>query len=103
MGLMLSAHARPLKPGFWQLSAGGTSVNLDDLQMSHYRTFGAVRYDTLEGRYVFDTGYPRLDLVLGRLCGENGLFGSDMSAGVRDRRIRRVDGCYGRARVAAAS
>ncbi len=103
MGLMLSAHARPLKPGFWQLSAGGVSVNLDDLQMSHYRTFGAVRYDTLEGRYVFDTGYPRLDLVLGRLCGENGLFGSDMSAGVRDRRIRRVDGCDGRARVAAAS
>ncbi len=88
---MLAHHAKPLRPGFWQLSAGGVSVNLDDLQMSHYRTFGAVRYDTLEERYVFDTGYPRLDLVLGRLYEENGLLCSDMS-GVRDRRIRRDDG-----------
>ncbi len=65
---LLDLHARPLKPGFWQLSAGGMSVNLDDDMMARFKYSGSARYDEAEGRYVFDTGYPRLDIVLGRLC-----------------------------------
>ena len=74
---MIDRHARPIKPGFWQLSAGGASVNLDDGQMARYKAVGRFWYDETEGRLVFDTGYPRLDFVLGKIYEEYGFLGPD--------------------------
>ena len=78
LAAMIDRHARPLKPGFWQISCDGVSVNLDDEQMARFKACGGVRYDEAEGRCVFETGYPRLDRVLGMLYEKYGLFGPDV-------------------------
>ena len=81
LAAMIDRHARPIKPGFWQLSAGGVSVNLDEEQMARYKASGRFWYDETEGRVVFDTGYPRLDRVLAKLYEEHGFLGPDEDAG----------------------
>ncbi len=81
LATMIDRHARPIRPGFWQLSAGGVSVNLDEKQMARYKASGRLWYDEAEGRVVFDTGYPRLDRVLGKLYEEHGFLGPDEDAG----------------------
>lgn len=68
--VLITSCAEPFKQGFWRVSGGGITVNLDDTQLAHYKTFGRLFYDTEEGRYVFDTGYPRLDKALGAACDE---------------------------------
>jgi hypothetical protein len=77
LAAMIDRHARPIKPGFWQLSAGGVSVNLDEDQMARYKASGRFWYDEAGGRVVFDTGYPRLDRVLGKIYEEHGFLGPD--------------------------
>ncbi len=77
MAISVQASPRPIKPGFWQLSAGGASVNLDEEQMAHYKASGRFWYDEAGGRVVFDTGYPRLDRVLGKIYEEHGFLGPD--------------------------
>ncbi len=81
LAAMIDRHARPIKPGFWQLSAGGVSVNLDEEQMARYKASGRLWYDEAGGRVVFDTGYPRLDHVLGKIYEEHGFLGPDEDAG----------------------
>ncbi len=49
LAAMIDLHARPIKPGFWQLSAGGVSVNLDDEQMARYKASGRFWYDEAGG------------------------------------------------------
>ena len=41
LAAILNAYSRPLRPGFWQLSAGGVSVNLDDSMMARFKASGS--------------------------------------------------------------
>ncbi len=66
---VIGRFARPVAPGFVQLSCGGESVNLDEGQVARYGAMEAV-YDPEACRYVADTGYPRLDRVLDGLLWE---------------------------------
>ncbi len=66
---VIGRFARPVAPGFVQLSCGGETVNLDEGQVARYGAMDAV-YDPNACRYVTDTGYPRLDRVLGGLLWE---------------------------------
>jgi hypothetical protein len=69
VGKVIGEFARPLSPGFVQLSCGGLSVNLDEEQVARYGSMEA-RYDPDACRYVADTGYPRLDRILDGLLWE---------------------------------
>ena len=66
---VIGRFARPIKPGFVQLSCGGESVNLDEGQAARYGAMEAV-YDPVACRYAAGTGYPRLDRVLDGLLWE---------------------------------
>ena len=66
---VIGRFARPIAPGFVQLSCGGESVNLDEGQVARYGAMEAA-YDPEACRYAADTGYPRLDRVLGGLLWE---------------------------------
>ncbi|MBR4225553.1 MAG: hypothetical protein IKR86_01985 [Candidatus Methanomethylophilaceae archaeon] len=89
-GTLLDEHARPIRPEYWRLSHGGAFVNLDELQMAHYRWSGTVSYDRVEGRHVVRTGYPRLDRILEGIVRDQGPdTPSILSAGMRERRAHR--------------
>ncbi len=77
---VIGRFARPIAPGFVQLSCGGESVNLDEGQVARYGAMEAV-YDPEACRYAADTGYPRLDRVLAKLYEEHGFLGPDEPAG----------------------
>ncbi len=86
--IIIEAYAKPLKPGFWQLSHGGAFVNIDRDQMAHAKGFGIAKYDTREKRYVVETGYPRLDRILEGLYGEYNDGSWILDPGPRDARAR---------------
>ncbi len=88
LGTLLDEHAKPIKPGFWQISHEGVYVNLDEQQMAHFRWSGTISYDRVEKRFVVRTGYPRLDRVMEGIVRDKGLdTPMILSAGMRERRM----------------